>query len=107
MDVAIQIVLVLVGLALAIGASDVAVGYTRAIAAAVNAPAFLVGVVLVSVGTDLPEIANSVAAHVQDEADVNVGDSVGSTLTQYTFVLGLFPIVVAMIAVSRRQVGLV
>jgi len=106
-DVAIQIVLVLVGLALAIGASDVAVGYTRAIAAAVNAPAFLVGVVLVSVGTDLPEIANSVAAHVQDEADVNVGDSVGSTLTQYTFVLGLFPIVVAMIAVSRRQVGLV
>ncbi len=99
--------LVLVGLALAIGASDLAVGYTRAIAAALNAPAFLVGVVLVSIGTDLPEIANSIAAHLQDEADVNVGDSVGSTLTQYTFVLGLFPIIVAVIAVSRRQVGIV
>jgi cation:H+ antiporter len=106
-DILILLVLVLVGLALAIGASDIAVGYTRAIAAALNAPAFLVGVVLVSIGTDLPEIANSIAAHLQDEADVNVGDSVGSTLTQYTFVLGLFPIIVAVIAVSRRQVGIV
>jgi cation:H+ antiporter len=106
-DVVIQIVLVLVGLAIAIVASDVAVGYTRAIAATVGAPSFLVGVVLVSIGTDLPEIANSIAAHVQDEGDVNVGDSVGSTLTQYTFVLALFPLVVAMIAISRRQVGVV
>jgi cation:H+ antiporter len=107
MDVVLQIVLVLVGLALAIGASDVAVGYTRAIAATLGAPAFLVGVVLVSIGTDLPEMANSIASHVQDEGDVNVGDSVGSTLTQYTFVLALFPLVVAMIAISRRQVGVV
>jgi cation:H+ antiporter len=63
--------------------------------------------VLVALGTDLPEIANSIAAHVQDEGDVNVGDSVGSTLTQYTFVLGLFPLVIAVIAISRLQVGLV
>src|SRR5918996_296451 len=65
------------------------------------------GVALVSIGTDLPEIANSVAAHAQGEGDVNVGDSVGSTLTQYTFVLGLFPFVAAVIPIQRRQVGLV
>lgn len=107
MAIALDIVLVLLGLALAIGGSDVAVRYTRALAARLGAPSFLVGVVLVALGTDLPEIANSVAAHLQDEADVNVGDSVGSTLTQYTFVLGLFPLVVALILVSRRQVGVV
>jgi cation:H+ antiporter len=100
-------VLVLVGLALAIVGSDVAVSYTRALAARLGAPAFVVGVVLVALGTDLPEIANSIASHLQDAGDVNVGDSVGSTLTQYTFVLGLFPLVVAVIAVSRRQVGVV
>jgi cation:H+ antiporter len=88
-------------------ASDHAVTYTRALAAALGAPPFIVGVALVSIGTDLPEIANSVAAHAQGEGDVNVGDSVGSTLTQYTFVLGLFPFVVAMIPIQRRQVGLV
>jgi cation:H+ antiporter len=103
----VDIVLLVVGLALAIVASDVAVRYTRTLAARLGAPAFVVGVVLVGLGTDLPEIANSIAAHVQGEGDVNVGDSVGSTLTQYTFVLGLFPLVIAVIAISRRQVGVV
>jgi cation:H+ antiporter len=106
-DIALQIGLLVGGLALAIFASDVAVSYTRALAAMLGAPPFVMGVVLVALGTDLPEIANSIASHLQGEGDVNVGDSVGSTLTQYTFVLGLFPVVVALIAISRRQVGLV
>ncbi|MDH4103949.1 MAG: hypothetical protein OEV29_11275 [Thermoleophilia bacterium] len=107
MDVVVQIVLLVVGLTLAIVASDVAVAYTRSLAAVLGAPPFVVGVVLVALGTDLPEIANSISSHLQDEGDVNVGDSIGSTLTQYTFVLGLFPLIVAVIAISRRQVGLV
>ena len=106
MQIAFQIFLLVGGLAVALVASDRAVAYTRSLAAALGAPAFIVGVALVSIGTDLPEIANSVAAHVQGEGDVNVGDSVGSTLTQYTFVLGLFPLV-AVIAIDRLQIGLV
>jgi cation:H+ antiporter len=91
----------------ALVASEQAVRYARALAAAVGAPGFIVGVALVSIGTDLPEIANSISAHLQGEADINVGDSVGSTLTQYTFVLGLFPLVAGALAVGRRQVGVV
>jgi cation:H+ antiporter len=106
-DIALPIVLLVAGLAVALVASDVAVSYTRALAVALGAPPFIVGVALVSLGTDLPEIANSIAAHAQGEGDVNVGDSVGSTLTQYTFVLGLFPLVIAVIAIDRRQVSLV
>jgi cation:H+ antiporter len=101
------LVLLLVGLAAALAASDVAVSYTRALAAGFGAPPFVVGVVLVGVGTDLPEIANSIASHLQDEGDVNVGDSIGSTLTQSTFVLGIFPFVAGVLAISRRQVGLI
>ena len=107
MEIAVLIALLVGGLAVALVASDVAVAYTRSLAALLGAPPFVVGVVLVALGTDLPEIANSVASHLQGEGDVNVGDSVGSTLTQYTFVLALFPLVIAVIAVSRRQVGLV
>jgi cation:H+ antiporter len=106
-EIALHVFLLLGGLAVALVASDRAVAYTRSLAAALGAPPFIVGVALVSIGTDLPEIANSVAAHVQGEADVNVGDSVGSTLTQYTFVLGIFPLVIARIAIDRRQVSLV
>ena len=107
MDVALQVFLFLGGLVVALIGSDRAVAYTRALAAALGAPPFIVGVALVSIGTDLPELANSVAAHAQGEGDVNVGDSVGSTLTQYTFVLGLFPFIASTIAIERRQVGLV
>jgi cation:H+ antiporter len=106
-DIVIQLALLVGGLAIALVASDVAVAYTRSLAALLGAPPFVVGVVLVALGTDLPEVANSIASHVQNEGDVNVGDSVGSTLTQSTFVLGLFPLVISLIIVSRRQVGLV
>jgi cation:H+ antiporter len=106
-EIPLQLFFFVGGLAVALVASDRAVAYTRALAASLGAPPFIVGVALVSVGTDLPEIANSIAAHAQDEGDVNVGDSVGSTLTQYTFVLGLFPFVASTIPIVRRQVGLV
>jgi cation:H+ antiporter len=105
MGIATALLLLVGGLAVAIFASDVAVAYTRALAARLGAPSFVVGVVLVAIGTDLPEIANSISAHLQGEGDVNVGDSVGSVLTQDTFVLGLFPIVVATIVIARRQAG--
>ena len=107
MEIVLQAVLFCAGLGLALVASDRAVAYTRALAAALGAPPFIVGVVLVSLGTDLPEIANSIAAHLQDEGDVNVGDSIGSTLTQYTLVLGLFPLVAGAMVIDRRQVGVV
>jgi cation:H+ antiporter len=106
-DVALYVVLLLVGLGAAIAASELAVSYTRALAVGLGAPPFVIGVVLVSVGTDLPEIANSISSHLQNEGDINVGDSIGSTLTQYTFVLGLLPFVAGALVVSRRQVGLV
>ncbi|MDQ4082700.1 MAG: hypothetical protein M3123_07415 [Actinomycetota bacterium] len=107
MEIALQVFFFIGGLAVALFASDRAVAYTRALAAALGAPPFIVGVALVSIGTDLPELANSIAAHAQGEGDVNVGDSVGSTLTQYTFVLGLFPFIASTIAIERRQVVLV
>jgi cation:H+ antiporter len=107
MAIALHAFLFVGGLTVALIASDRAVSYTRALAAQVGAPAFIVGVALVSIGTDLPEIANSIAAHVQGEGDINVGDSVGSALTQYTLVLGLFPLAVSVLAINRRQVVLV
>jgi cation:H+ antiporter len=106
-EIAAFLILLLVGLGAALAASELAVSYTRALAAGFGAPPFVVGVVLVGVGTDLPEIANSIASHLQDEGDVNVGDSIGSTLTQSTFVLGIFPLVAGVLAISRRQVGLI
>lgn len=105
--IGLQVLLLLGGLAVALVASGRAITHARVLAAQLGAPAFVVGVALVAIGTDLPEIANSIASHLQGEGDINVGDSVGSTLTQYTLVLGLFPLVVAAIPIDRRSVLLV
>lgn len=102
--IALWIFLSIVGLAIALVASGPAVNYTRALAASLGAPPFIVGVALVSLGTDLPELATAVVSHLRDDADVSVSTAVGSALTQYTFVVGLFPIVIAVIAVARREV---
>jgi cation:H+ antiporter len=106
-SVALQLFLLVGGLLVALLASNRAVAYTRVLAGRLGLPTFIVGVVLVSVGTDLPEIANSIAAHLQGQADVNVGDSLGSVLTQSTLVLALLALVTGTIAVGRRQAALV
>ena len=72
-----------------------AVGSRRAVTAALavserlGVSAGLVGVTVLAVGTDLPEIANSVSASVTGHGDLNVGNATGSALTQITLVLAI------------------
>ena len=66
-------------------------------------PPFIVGMTLLAVGTDLPEIANSVVASASGHGDINVGDSVGSAATQATLVLGLLPFLGGSLATPGRR----
>ena len=77
-----------VGLAVTVMGSKSAVSDATKLAVGTRLPPFFVGMTLLALGTDLPEIANSVVASYTDNGDVNVGDSVGSTITQLTLVLG-------------------
>lgn len=104
---ALWIALLVVGMGLAIRAADRVVAHATAIAFAFTLPPFLVGVTLVGIGTDLPEIANSIVASLRDRGDVNVGDSIGSAVTQATLVLGIIPFAAGALRVGRRRVPLV
>lgn len=90
--IVVWIVAVAVGMGVAILASRRAVEHASALAFGLKVPPFLIGATLLAIGTDLPEIANSIIASVTDHGDLNVGDSIGSTITQVTLVLGLLPI---------------
>ncbi len=92
--VAVWIVVLVAGIAAAAGASRKAVGHALAIADQLGISKGLVGVTLVAVGTDLPEIANSISASVTGHGDLNVGDSTGSALTQVTLVLAILAMIV-------------
>jgi len=79
------------GLAITVGGSRKAVTNATELARGTRLPPFFVGMTLLALGTDLPEIANSVVASYTDHGDVNVGDSIGSAYTQLTLVLGILP----------------
>lgn len=72
-----------------------------------NVPPFVLGFVLLAIGTDLPEIVTCIVAASMGQGDFVVGDAVGSVFTQGTFVLGLFPLIAATaFPVVRRDVVL-
>ncbi|MGI9627968.1 MAG: sodium:calcium antiporter, partial [Longimicrobiales bacterium] len=96
--------LVLVSLIGLVVASRSAIDHAQALAFGTKIPPFLIGITLMSVGTDLPEIANSIVASVGGHGDINVGDSIGSAVTQMTLVLGLLPWLAPPIDVSRKRV---
>ncbi len=89
--IVVWIALVVVGMGTALVASRKAVEHASTLAFGLKVPPFLIGLTLLAIGTDLPEIANSIIASVSGHGDLNVGDSVGSTITQVTLVLGLLP----------------
>ncbi len=79
------------GLVVTLYASTRTVDHTRRLVEATRIPPFFIGITLLAVGTDLPEIANSLVASFTDHGDLNAGDSIGSVITQATLVLGLLP----------------
>lgn len=87
--------LVVWALALPVGLIVAALGSRRAVNAALDASRTsnvspgIIGLTVMAIGTDLPEIANSVVAAFGDHGDLLVGDAAGSALTQVTLILGL------------------
>lgn len=97
---------VIAGFAGMIVSSRAAVGTATQLVAGTHIPPFVMGMTVLAIGTDLPEIANSVAASWSGHGDVNVGDGIGSAATQLTLVLGLLPLLVGTLAVTAKGMSL-
>jgi cation:H+ antiporter len=74
------------------------------LAAAIGVSPLIIGVTLVSIGTDISEIFNSIVSCALGHGDIDVGDSVGSDLTQLTLVFGILPLVTGIIYVHRKDI---
>lgn len=85
-------------------ASRQAVTSALRITEAIKISPALVGVTVLAIGTDLPEIANSLVSSASGHGDVNVGDSIGSAVTQVTLVLGLLCLGSSAISTDRNFV---
>ncbi len=94
-------VLGLVGASLA---SRRAVGHALCAAEASQVSSGFIGMTVLAIGTDLPEIANSIISAATGHGDLNVGDSAGSAATQVTLVLGILCLS-APLASDRRTIA--
>lgn len=82
------LLLVAVGMGLIMWGSDLAVGAASAIAKMLGMSDRLIGLTIVALGTSLPELVTSVTASGKGEADIAIGNIVGSNIFNILFVTG-------------------
>ena len=82
------LLLVAVGMGLILWGSDLAVDAASAIAKMLGMSDRLIGLTIVALGTSLPELVTSVAASRKGEADIAIGNIVGSNIFNILFVAG-------------------
>jgi cation:H+ antiporter len=92
-QIALNFVLVAIGLVMLVIGSRWLVDGAVAIARAVGVSELVIGLTIVSAGTSLPEVATSVAAAIKGERDIAVGNAVGSNIFNLLSVLALTGIV--------------
>jgi len=95
------------GLAILAYSGDKAVEHSVIIALEWGVSPLMIGLLLVSLGTDLPEIVNSILSSALGHGDINVGDSLGSVLAQISLILGLLPFLAGTFKVKMKEVGII
>jgi cation:H+ antiporter len=88
-----HITVFVIGLLVMMYAAEKSVDYSIIFASALGVSPLVIGLLFVSIGTDLPEIVNSIVASGLGHLNINVGDSIGSVMTQLTLVFGLLSFV--------------
>ncbi|MEZ5816731.1 MAG: calcium/sodium antiporter [Hyphomicrobiaceae bacterium] len=79
----------LVGLALLIAAGELIVSGAESIAQALGLSQFLIGAVIVSIGTSMPELATSIVSRIKGHDEVGLGTVLGSNIYNGLFILGI------------------
>jgi cation:H+ antiporter len=87
------VVLGLVGLAYG---SDLFIEGSVRLAKLLGASEFLIGLTVVAVGTSLPELVTSVVAAIKNEADILVGNIVGSNIFNILAIIGIAAVITSI-----------
>lgn len=84
-----DIVLIIIGLGTLVVGAHLLVHSAVYIAKVVGISELVIGLTVIAVGTSLPELATSLVASIRKEADISVGNIVGSNIFNILAVLGV------------------
>ncbi|MFA9374787.1 MAG: calcium/sodium antiporter [Poseidonibacter sp.] len=88
-----SILLLLVGFVFVVGGADFAIDSASNIARTFGISEWIIGLFLVAFGTSLPELTISIKAALNNNADLAIGNIIGSNVANFTMVLGLTSII--------------
>jgi len=100
----LAVLALLAGIFILAYSSDKAVEHSISIASRLGVSPLLIGIVIVSIGTDLPEIFNSIMSWSMGHGDISVGDCFGSILTQITLIIGLLALVGGAFKLKKDEI---
>ncbi len=106
-EVAVAVLSVVSGLVLLVVGGEFLVRGASRLAVAVRISPLVVGLTVVAFGTSAPELAVSVQAALAHQADLAVGNVVGSNIFNILFILGISAMIVPLVVSSeliRRDV---
>ena len=95
-----------IGVALLIFSADVIVKVAKEIAIISNFPIFLVGLILLSVGTTLPGLAFSIRSLEDKEPTMFLGNLLGSIIANSTLILGMAATIYPIEVVAVKEVSI-
>ena len=98
----LQILLLLAGLAMIVFGADFLVDGASAVARKAGISEFVIGLTIVGFGTSCPELVVSLTGALQGNADISVGNVIGSNIFNTLLILGMTA-VLAPVAVTRTN----
>ncbi|MBQ8177041.1 MAG: calcium/sodium antiporter [Oscillospiraceae bacterium] len=96
MDLLIQIVLLALGFAMLIKGADWFVDGASGIATKFGIPQLVIGLTIVAMGTSAPEAAVSISAAISGNADITIGNIVGSNILNILIILGISAVITTL-----------
>lgn len=96
MEILFQIFLMLAGFVLLIKGADWFVDGASGIAAKLGIPQLVIGLTIVAMGTSAPEAAVSISAALKGNAEITIGNIVGSNILNILIILGITSVIVAV-----------
>ncbi len=102
MDITISLLYFIIGVVLVIKGGDMFVDAASWIAKAAKIPTFIVGATIVSVATTLPEITVSLIAALDGNADIAIGNAVGSVTANTSLIMAL-ALIFMKVVIKRKE----
>lgn len=106
LGIPVSIVLMVAGLGLLILGANLFVQSAVAIAKMFNVSDAIIGLTIVAIGTSLPELITSIVASYKKEADIAIGNVVGSNIFNILGILGITALIIPISSVGLGYVDL-